>query len=424
MDLVLSYPCCSSHVGFIFSSKTTFSAPKIKLFQSVQRFTVSTAKINEFQVNERRSANYHPSVWDPKFIESVTTSYSYEFHGGELDNSKQEVRKLLKTTPQEYPSVLLKLIDSMQRLGVAYHFEEEIKDALNLAQFDFTTANLYTTSLQFRLLRDHGYTIGSAIDDMYDIYGSIDELERFTDAVNRWSVEATDDLPEYMKICYLAMFNFGNEIAYNVLRDHGLNVVSYIKEEWSNLCGAYLVEARWFYSGFIPTLEEYLKNAWKSVGGPAAIAHACLLLGSPITRTSLDSYKASSELIYWSSIITRLSDDLGTSKDEIMRGDVAKSIQCYMNERSVTEEQAQDHIKGLVRESWRKLNETIAQNSPPTPMISMSLNMARTAHCIYQHGDGIGTSFGVTKDRVTSLIVDPIPIERHTPLASEEKRAM
>ncbi|KAE9457780.1 hypothetical protein C3L33_10322, partial [Rhododendron williamsianum] len=444
----------------------------------------------------------------------------YEFQGGELDNLKQEVRKLLKTTPQEYPSVMLKLIDSMQRLGVAYHFEEEIKDALNLAQFDYFTANLYPTSLQFRLRRDHGCTIGSdnevmfsqfvrwwmdlglkeklsfsrdrlmenylwamgmvseshfsncrngltkfvcilsAIDDMYDIYGSIDELERFTDAVNRWDVRATDDLPEYMKICYLAMFNFGNEIAYNVLRDHGLNVVSYIKEEWANLCGAYLVEARWFYSGFIPTLEEYLKNAWKSVGGPAAIAHAYLLLGSPITKTSLDSFKASSELIYWSSIITRLSDDLGTSKvisthehsklflsfkrvaiehssnstfrinfltilvlsssklcalkDEIMRGDVAKSIQCYMNERSVTEEQARDHIKGIVRESWRKLNETIAQNSHPTPMISMSLNMARTAQCIYQHGDGIGTSLGVTKYRLTSLIVDPIPIERLT----------
>lgn len=26
----------------------------------------------------------------------------------------------------------------------------------------------------------------SAIDDMYDIYGSIEELERFTDAVNRY----------------------------------------------------------------------------------------------------------------------------------------------------------------------------------------------------------------------------------------------
>lgn len=46
----------------------------------------------------------------------------------------------------------------------------------------------------------------------------------------RWDMKATDELPEYMKICYLAMFNFGNEIAYDVLRDHGLNVISNIKE--------------------------------------------------------------------------------------------------------------------------------------------------------------------------------------------------
>lgn len=574
MEFVLTFPH-PSYVGLTFS-------PKIKLFQPVQRFTV-LAKINEFQANERRSANYHPSVWDPKFIESLTTSYSYEFHGTKLDHLKQEARRLLKTTRD--PSVLLKLIDSIQRLGVAYHFEEEIKDSLSLVHFD-SCDNLYSTALQFRLLRDNGYPIGSevfdkfknrdgnfkegltkdaegllslfeashygmqcetdleaakdfcvehlksrigkmeiklaqqvqqslecpirwrmprlearnfidlyewdsakhplllelakldynlvqsvhqrevqelakwwmnlgltkklgfsrdrlmenylwamgiifepdfsncrigltkfvcilsAIDDMYDIYGSLDELECFTDAVNRWNIEATDDLPEYMKICYLAMFNFGNEIAYDVLRDHGLNVVSYIKEQWENLCGSYLVEARWFYGGFIPTLDEYLKNAFKSVGGPPAIAHALLLLGSPLTKTSLDSFKASSDLIYWSSLITRLSDDLGTSKDEIMRGDVTKSIQCYMNNQNATEEQARDHIKGLMSYSWRKLNETIAQESHPKSMVSMSLNMARTAHCIYQHGDGIGTSFGVTKARLTSLIVDPIPIKR------------
>ncbi|CAH2057407.1 unnamed protein product [Thlaspi arvense] len=69
------------------------------------------------------------------------------------------------------------------------------------------------------------------IDDIYDIYGSLDELQRFTDAVDRWDIKAVDDLPEYMKLCYLAMFNFGNEIAYHVLRHDGLIVLSCVKEE-------------------------------------------------------------------------------------------------------------------------------------------------------------------------------------------------
>ena len=74
------------------------------------------------------------------------------------------------------------------------------------------------------------------------------------------------------------------------------------------------MEARWFYSGYTPTLDEYLQNAWISVGGPGGMAHAYLLLGSPITKTCLDGIQASSEPVYWSSLIARLCDDLGTSK--------------------------------------------------------------------------------------------------------------
>ena len=63
----------------------------------------------------------------------------------------------------------LKLIDSMQRLGVAYHFEEEIEEALNLHRKDvMITRDLHATALQFRLLREHGHSIGSC--NIYYVY--------------------------------------------------------------------------------------------------------------------------------------------------------------------------------------------------------------------------------------------------------------
>ncbi|KAB1210118.1 putative terpene synthase 9 [Morella rubra] len=201
----------------------------------------------------------------------------------------------------------------------------------------------------------------TVIDDMYDIYGSLDELERFTDAVNR----------------------------------------------------SYLVEARWFSSGYTPTLDEYLENAWISVGGPAAILHAYVLLGCTITKDSLDCLKhGSDQLIYWSSLITRLSDDLGTSEvAESKRGDVAKSIRCYMVQEGASEEEAREHIKRLICYSWKKLNEERAKGFPAKFRVKMSLNMPRTAQCIFEHGDGIGTSTGAIKDHLTSLIVKPFPME-------------
>lgn len=42
------------------------------------------------------------------------------------------------------------------------------------------------------------------------------------------------DLPLYMKVCYLAMFNFANELVYDVLKDQGLDILPYIKEEVTN----------------------------------------------------------------------------------------------------------------------------------------------------------------------------------------------
>jgi len=43
-------------------------------------------------------------------------------------------------------------------------------------------------------------------------------------------MEAMENLPKYMKICYVAMLNFANEVVFDVLKDHGLNTFPYIKE--------------------------------------------------------------------------------------------------------------------------------------------------------------------------------------------------
>ena len=38
-----------------------------------------------------------------------------------------------------------------------------------------------------------------------------------------------DKLPEYMKSCFLALYNSINEIAYEVLKEEGRNVIPYLR---------------------------------------------------------------------------------------------------------------------------------------------------------------------------------------------------
>ncbi|KAG8482111.1 hypothetical protein CXB51_027083 [Gossypium anomalum] len=176
----------------------------------------------------------------------------------------------------------------------------------------------------------------TVIDDIYNVYGTLDELELFTDAVERWDIKAMKQLPDYMEICFLALYNTVNEMAYNILKEQGHDVVSNLKKAWVDLLRSYLLEARWHHSGYTPTFEEYMKNAWMLITGPLVAIKASLFVTNQTNQKELEFLESYPELLYWSS-------------DELKRGDVAKSIQCYMHENGVSEEVAREHVKNLMR---------------------------------------------------------------------------
>ncbi|KAA3481956.1 terpene synthase 10-like [Gossypium australe] len=249
----------------------------------------------------------------------------------------------------------------------------------------------------------------TVIDDVYDVYGTLDELELFTDAVERWDINAIQKLPNYMKICYHALFNSVNEMAFDTLKEQGIDVLPFLKKVWTNLCKSYLLEAKWYYIGYTPTLQEYIDNAWVSISGSVMLGHSYLATDL-ITEEGLHHIEAYyPNIIYCSSIIVRLADDLGTSSYELKRGDVSKSIQCYMNESGASEEEARDHIKKLIDAAWKKMNEEQMAKSPfSRTFIEIAMDLARISLLMYQNGDGHAIEGYETKDRVLSLFVNPI----------------
>ena len=70
------------------------------------------------------------------------------------------MRRVLRE-PDHNPLQKLNLIDAMQRLGVSYHFEKEIKEELKQMynEWDGKDNDLYIVALLFRLLRQAGHRI-------------------------------------------------------------------------------------------------------------------------------------------------------------------------------------------------------------------------------------------------------------------------
>ncbi|XP_028771258.1 terpene synthase 10-like [Neltuma alba] len=245
------------------------------------------------------------------------------------------------------------------------------------------------------------------IDDVYDLYGELEELEIFTEVIDRWDINGIDSLPEYMKICFLALYNFVNEVAFDILKESGRNIIPHLKKMWANLCKSYLVEAKWYRSGYQPNLHEYLENAWITSSGSVILVHAyCVLSNSSLLDSvCLEEYYG---LIRSSSIILRLVNDLATSKREKETGDIPKAVECYISETGASDADARRHMNSLICETWKKINKE-ATNSPDfKSFIEVALNMVRMSLCMYEHGDGHSIQDPETMKSITSLLFLPI----------------
>ncbi|MQL97711.1 hypothetical protein Taro_030408 [Colocasia esculenta] len=244
----------------------------------------------------------------------------------------------------------------------------------------------------------------STIDDIYDEYGTYDELHAFTKAVERWEVTAAYDLPQYMQSCYFVLLNTVGQMCHELQREKGLDALPFLKKAWADLCRAFLIEAKWCYEKCMPTFKDYMGNAWMSISVHVVLAHAILFMDVDMTEKDFEHLRQYPPVICYSSTIFRLLNDLV----ERERWDTPSAIACYMNENSATEEAARRHIKDLIDETWSAMSQEITASSLPARFTTAAANVARLGHCLYQHGDGHSKPGKEFKYRVRSLLMEPI----------------
>ncbi|KAK9674403.1 hypothetical protein RND81_12G230100 [Saponaria officinalis] len=122
---------------------------------------------------QRQSANFDPSVWGNFFITYACDDMK------ERANVWHEEAKVLKVKIQkmligdiliEHVEQKVSIIDAIERLGIAHHFETQIQEKLHqifkLVNDDknyYENHQLTTLALLFRLLRQHGYYVSTDI---------------------------------------------------------------------------------------------------------------------------------------------------------------------------------------------------------------------------------------------------------------------
>ncbi|KAK9155424.1 hypothetical protein Sjap_002904 [Stephania japonica] len=230
----------------------------------------------------------------------------------------------------------------------------------------------------------------STIDDIYDVYSTIEELELFTNAIEKWDASAMIHLPGYMKVCYKVLLDVYEETE-EVLRKEGRAYhIYYAKQAMMDIVGAYFVEAKWCNHGYVPKMGEYMRVALVTSGYTMLTATSFVGMGKIVSREAFD-WANNSKLVNASCIIARIMDDLVSHELEQKREHVASALECYMKQHGVPEQVVRDEFEKMLDLAWKDLNEgslnTINNASIPMDLRIRAVNLARMIYVIYKHED-------------------------------------
>nr|QWV53993.1 kaurene synthase-like 2 [Chamaecyparis formosensis] len=267
---------------------------------------------------------------------------------------------------------------------------------------------------EYSMCRINFTKIGSLVlvmDDIYDTYGTVEELITFREAIKRCDISLVDELPEYMKIIFKAWYEVATETNKEATKQQGRDMLQYIRKDWEMFVDALMTEREWSEVGYIPTMEEYLKTRCISVGLVPCALHPIFLMGEVITDNDLPIIHESSNIFQLVALVWRLKNDTATSEAEEARGQINSCMACYMNQNpSSTKEDALQYYEEILDHTLKQLNYEYFNLivEPPKCGKRFIFNMRQCCMLLYKYKDGYGSSSNETKEYIRKSLIDPV----------------
>uniref|UniRef100_N1QYN6 (+)-delta-cadinene synthase isozyme C2 n=1 Tax=Aegilops tauschii TaxID=37682 RepID=N1QYN6_AEGTA len=365
----------------------------------------------------------------------------------------EQVRTVMKEA-NEIPKIL-ELVITIERLGLGYHYENEIAQLLDVVlNSDYDDNNLHLVSLRFHLLRKNRYDVSSDVfhkfedkqggfvqsdtnsllslynaahlsikgEDVFDmavsftrrhLLGALENLESpfagevssslLTPPFRRVGIlEARNYLPCYTNKATRneAILELG-KLNFNIQQLHfceELKDVTMWDEDAVNVLPEYMKDIYLYLLETFHSFEDHLgpENSYRVVYLKEAF--------KKLVQAYSDELKWRDE----NYVPKTLNEHLQVSSREQAGGHCASTIQSYMKEHGTTNDDACEKIKELIENSWKDmLHHYLALTDQPMVVPQMILNLSRTVDNMYKHTDAY-TNSEILKDTIRMLFAEPV----------------
>ncbi|MED6113876.1 hypothetical protein PIB30_074926 [Stylosanthes scabra] len=274
-------------------------------------------------------------------------------------------------------------------------------------------ANLFVPELSdARISWAKNGVLTTVVDDFYDVGSTEEEQLNLIQLMEEWDVDIDSACcSENVKIIFCALRSTIQEIGERSVKWQGRNVEGSVIKIWLSLIRSMFKEANWLKTKAVPTLDEYMQNAYVSFALGPIVLPPLFLVGPKLSGEAAEIQELHC-LFETMSSCGRLLNDINTYERESAEGKLnALGLRLIHGDRAITAEDATKEMKVIIEDKRRELLRLVLKEKGsvvPRECKELFWKMIKVLHLFYLKDDGF-TSLEL-HSTVNSVINEPVDL--------------
>ncbi|CAH8377640.1 unnamed protein product [Eruca vesicaria subsp. sativa] len=263
-----------------------------------------------------------------------------------------------------------------------------------------------------RIIVSQYFTVLGILDDTFDRYASLPEVEILANSLERWSPDPTmDKQPEYLKAVLNFILDTFEDFEKEFMPEGKTYGVEVNKEEFKTYVKASFEHGKWAQAAHLPSFEKYMEVVEVEITACAVMACCFMCMGNMATKEAYQWLKSRPRLVKSLCVRGRLLNDIHGLEDDMSRGQITNAVNCYVKQYEVTKEDALRELHKMVADTDIIINEELLMTTGVSRLVlKTAMGFAQMITISYNGYEGYTRPKGIIKEYMTSMFVDQIPL--------------